>query len=79
MARHIAALQEDRTEVKNLLTALDKVRARRDEHIRDAIHAGATWHDAATAAGISSVQVGKIVRKRTEDPVPAADGRRAAL
>lgn len=82
MARSIAALKKDHERVRKLLKELDAARGDRDGHIREAISFGVTWRDAAEAAGISSVQVGKIMRREDPDsttgraPTPA--GRRAA-
>lgn len=68
MARSIEALESDHELVKKLARDLGKARKARNAHIKEAISAGVTWRAAADAAGISSVQVGKIMKRPETAP-----------
>lgn len=63
MAELAVALKADRRAVDRLLRSLERARDRRNAHALDALEAGMTWRDAAAYAGLSTVQLGKIVRQ----------------
>lgn len=74
MARSMETLAKDKKRVKKVLRDLDDARSNRDTHIREAIGHGVAWRDAAEAAGVSTVQVGKIMKRPdpTEEETPPA-------
>jgi predicted transcriptional regulator len=74
MARSASLLNSLRDRVRTQIQELEKTRATRDAEIHQAIQHGMTWRDAAAHAGISTVQVGKIMRKHDEEDGDAKVG-----
>lgn len=73
MARSVEALRSVHDEIQKLLEDLDEARGRRDNHVKEAIGAGVTWRAAADAGGISTVQVGKIMKRPDPPSAPVED------
>jgi transposase len=65
LAQDMANLQSLRSDVDRYVALLNAARTNRDKVIRDAINHGMTWREVSEIAGISSPQVGQILKKPT--------------